>query len=68
MRKYFSLLHRIDNNHEITKEHDPEFWFFLQYALLTALREQGLLGVMQYRYAADQLKKQQRMRQKSQPE
>lgn len=62
MRKKFAELQRIDNNRPITKDHDYEFLYNLQNALLLALKEQGRLNGMQYRHAEESLKRQRRER------
>lgn len=48
----------ITSNREITKEADPEFWFQFQRSILLALRDNGTLDEMQYRYAEEKLKDQ----------
>lgn len=65
MAKQFAKLQCIDNNDTITKESHYEFLYHLQSAVLLALREQGRLNVMQYRYAEEKLKQQRRDRAKS---
>ncbi|MDO5399816.1 MAG: hypothetical protein Q4F17_02390 [Eubacteriales bacterium] len=57
-RKKFASLTGIDNNRPISSETDGEFLFQLQKGLLLALRDDGLLTQMQYRYAEDKLKQQ----------
>ncbi len=51
MAKQFASLKRIDNNRKITEETDEAFLHRLQTGLLLALKEQGRLNEMQYRYA-----------------
>ena len=48
----------IDQDRTITKETDPEFWFQYQRAILLALKDDGILNEIQYRYAEDRLKDQ----------
>ena len=62
MAKRFAELQRIDNDEVITKETHYEFLYHLQNAILLALREQGRLTAMQYRYAEEALKQQRRER------
>lgn len=64
MAKKFAELQRIDNDHKITKDTDDEFLYHLQNGLLLALKEQGRLNAMQYRYAEERLKQQRRDRAK----
>lgn len=54
-RKYMKL-ERIENEHPITRETDGQFLNILCNALVLALREKGVLNLMQYRYAAERLK------------
>ncbi len=49
---------RIENDREITRASDPEFWYAYQRAVLLALKDQGILDDTQYRYAEDALQKQ----------
>ena len=63
MRK-FAQLERIDNHEAVTKENHDEFLHHLQQAMLLALRERGMLNVMQYRYADENLNRQRRDRAK----
>ena len=65
MVRQFAKLQRIDNNEEITKDTHPQFLYHLQSAILLALREQGRLNAMQYRYAEEKLKQQRRDRAKN---
>ena len=65
MVRQFSKLQRIDNNAEITEANHYEFLYHLQSALLLALKEQGRLNTMQYRYAEEKLKIQRINRAKS---
>ena len=65
MARKFAELHRIDNNEVITNETHYEFLYHLQDALLLALREQGILNIMQYHHAEEKLKQQRRDRAKS---
>lgn len=62
MTKQFAKLQYIDNNKTITKESHYEFLYHIQSAMLLALREQGRLNAMQYRYAEEKLKQQRRDR------
>ena len=55
MKRKFSSLIEITNNHEITKKENPGFYLNLEHALLLSLREQGLLTEIQYRLAKEQL-------------
>lgn len=55
MKRKFSSLIEITNNHEITKKENPGFCLNLEHALLLSLREQGLLTEIQYRLAKEQL-------------
>ena len=59
-RKQYAALQRIENDHEITRETDREFWYNLENALLLALLEDGTLTRMQYRQASEKLKRQRR--------
>lgn len=59
-RKQYAALQRIENDHEITRETDREFWYNLENALLLALLEDGTLTQMQYRQASEKLKRQRR--------
>lgn len=62
MGKKFAQLQRIDNDQKITKDTHSAFMHLLQNSLLLALKEQGRLTEMQYRYAAEQLSCRQRER------
>lgn len=62
MSVQFSRLLSIDNNEEITEKTHYEFIYHLQGAVLLALREQGILNPVQYRYAEENLKQQRRDR------
>ena len=55
MNRHEIQLIRIDNNEPVTNETHGEFLHHLQRALLLALRDQGRLTVMQYRYAEETL-------------
>lgn len=57
MEEWARLIH-ISNDHEITKEADPEFLCLYQRAILLALKETGTLDEMQYRCAEVKLKNQ----------
>lgn len=48
----------IENNHEITRASDPQFWYMYQQSILLTLKEEGILNDVQYWYAEKQLKKQ----------
>ena len=50
MQKKFSVLQKIDNDRQITREEDTPFLYHLQKALLLALREQGRLHPMEHFY------------------
>lgn len=60
MKKHFSQLQRIENNHDITGNTDDLFLYHLKQALLLALRERGRLNMIQYRHAEHQLLQQRR--------
>ena len=60
-RKIPKLL-KIDNNHTIDWDSDPDFIFLMIHALLLALEEQGILDGVQLRHAQDKLKLQSRER------
>lgn len=62
MERKFAKLQRIDHDRKLTKETDAPFLYQLQNALLLALKEQGRLSAMQYRYAEEGLKRQRRER------
>ena len=62
MTKMFAKLDRIEHNELITMESHYEFLYQLQHALLLALREQGRLSPMQYRYAEEKLRQQRKER------
>lgn len=49
---------RIENDHEITRASDPQFWQLYQQAILLALKDEGVLSEAQYWYAEEKLKKQ----------
>ena len=51
-------LKAIENEHSITRKTDPEFLYEFQKAVLLALLEDGTLTEMQYRYAAEKLRRQ----------
>ena len=53
MTKPFAELQKITHNEQIT----PAFLFHLQWALLLALREQGMLSHDQYRHAVMTMRK-----------
>ena len=59
-RKKFAVLRSIENDRKITREENREFIYNLENALLLALLEDGTLTQMQYRQAADKLKRQRR--------
>lgn len=48
----------VENNRNITKEDDSEFFFELQRGVLLTLKENGTLNEMQYRAAEEMLKDQ----------
>ena len=48
----------IENNREITKETDSQFWFAYQNAILLALKDNDVLNEVQYRFAAAKLRDQ----------
>lgn len=52
------ILQSIENDHEITWKTDSEFLYELQKAVLLALLESGTLTEMQYRYAEENLRRQ----------
>ena len=58
MKRKYSKLESIENDHPITKENEGEFLYNLQNGLLLALREQGILNLMQYRHAVEKLRRQ----------
>lgn len=64
MKLQFAVLKRIENNRAITPERDSHFLYQLQLGLLLALKERGHLDVMQFRYAAERLQQQRRIRAK----
>ena len=51
-------LKAIENDYRITRKTDSEFLYAFQKAVLLALLEDGTLTEMQYRYAAEKLRKQ----------
>lgn len=53
-----AVLQTIENEREIGRDLDREFLFAYQKAMLLALKEQGTLDEMQYRYAEQMLKTQ----------
>lgn len=53
-----SVLQTIENDREIGWDLDSGFLFAYQKAMLLALKEQGTLDEMQYRYAEQMLKTQ----------
>ena len=63
-RKKFAVLQNIENDRKITREENREFIYNLENALLLALLEDGTLTQMQYRQAADKLKRQRREQRK----
>lgn len=58
MKRAIYELNSIANNHQITKDTDNAFLFHLQGSILLALKEQGKLNLIQYRYAEEKRKKQ----------
>ena len=66
-RKKFAVLRSIENARKITREENREFIYNLENALLLALLEDGTLTQIQYRQAADKLKRQRR-EQRKEPE
>ena len=58
MAKQYASLEAIENDRKITKEADYGFLHHIQSGLLLALKEQGRLNEMQYRYAQDRLNQQ----------
>lgn len=56
--KDYAKLASIENNREITRISDPDFWYEYQKSILLALKEEGVLNETQYRYADGQLKRQ----------
>ena len=52
------ILKSIENDYRITRKTDSEFLYAFQKAVLLALLEDGTLTEMQYRYAAEKLRKQ----------
>ena len=63
-RKKIAVLRSIENDRKITREENREFIYNLENALLLALLEDGTLTQMQYRQAADKLKRQRREQRK----
>ena len=57
----YSELVQIDNKTEISGENYSEFIYNLKLSLLMAMKELGYLGVMEYRYSEETLKKQRQM-------
>ena len=51
-------LKAIENDHRLTKKTDSEFLYEFQKAVLLALLEDRTLTEMQYRYAEEQLRRQ----------
>lgn len=49
---------RVDNARTITRQTDFEFYYECQQGVLLALKEQGMLTEMQFKYAQDVLKEQ----------
>lgn len=62
MAKQYACLEKIEHNRKITRELDEPFLYRLQSGLLLALKEQGRLNEIQYRYAQDRLDRQHRER------
>ena len=60
MTKQFAQFQRIENEGPITPETHGEFLYYLQSAMLLALRERGTLTAMQYRCAEEKLRQQRR--------
>ena len=46
----------VEEDQTITKENHAEFWFQYQQAILLALKDEGILNEVQYRYAEEKLK------------
>jgi len=44
---------KIENDREITRTGNPQFWRACQDALLLALKDQGVLDETQYRYGVE---------------
>lgn len=57
LRRMYSKLCYIRNEHNITKSTDAEFLFQLKNGLLLELQKRGQLTVVQYQEAFDRLKK-----------
>ena len=55
-RKTITLV-RVENDREITKKTDREFWLLLEKGLLLALREKGWLTEGQYSLALKKVEK-----------
>lgn len=49
------ILQKIENNEQITKHTQPEFWYRVQKVLLLALQEQGILSFTACRRAEESL-------------
>lgn len=58
MVKRFTVLSKIENDHRITVESDPQFLYHVQHTVLLALRESGTISTIQYRQAEEGLRKQ----------
>lgn len=56
--KTYAKLVRIDHNRPIMKSTDSEFLFLQQRAVLLALKDNGTLTELQYRYAEEKLAEQ----------
>ena len=54
----FSKLINIRENREIRKDGDYDCWYSLEYGLLLALLERGILTAMQFRMAEEALREQ----------
>lgn len=60
MKKRYAVLTMVGNNHTITSDSFPAFWYHIHNALLIALMEQKVLSVMQYRHVGQKLRSRQR--------
>lgn len=59
MEEHAKLIY-IENDHKITPKTDGQFLFAYQQSILLALKDNGVLTEVQYRYAEEKLKDQHR--------
>lgn len=58
MKRRYATLTEIKHNRPITKDNHAKFLYILQNGLLMALKEQGILNLMQYRQGLEKLREQ----------